>query len=805
VIVVFSVLGYSQDYEIENMRAVGNVAFDYCSDIWGYTAPDGHEFALVGRSDGTSIVDISTNPHHPVEVGFIPGASSSWRDIKVHDHYCYVTNETGGGVDIIDLSDPFNPVKVGAYTATVNSAHNIYIADGYAYIFGASSGNGGCRILDLATDPENPVEVGYWETTYFHDGYVKNDTLYGSGIYNGSLYIIDVSDKSDPATMVELNWSDYGSHAVWVSGDSKYAITADEKAAGFLRIFDIQDFNNINLLSTWYPKEIEASSKTIHNVFWKDDLLIISYYVYGTRIVDMSDPSNPVEVGYYDFYPGQSGLYNGNWGTYPYAESGLIYSSDMSGNGMFVMSYPLYGEMEFEEPKDTEDNVSSIPLMVTVEESPNYTIDYSSLKLYWGLDGVISDSVLMSLNNGGYTADIVPDGGDGTMHYYVAFETTDGHLVSKPYNAPIGTYTFNIGADQVAPVIQSLTDLDNQFYPSNDYTVYFEASDNIGVGTVELIWKVGDGANQTAQCNQVGDSNIFEGILSFSGVNPGTSITYWGIVTDESNMANMTVSETKSFYISDDFILGNFEDYLALNDWDLGTWGRQGVNSEIGYALNDSPGTTYEPNSENPADLIEPINLTYFDRAYFTFISGEMFGEGDYGYLQIRQGADGPWSTRLTVNGFSVVGPKYVNLDEYLDDDEVYLRLLFTSDGEDESFGWYVDDIHLVLNQVMPVVSVEDDYQLPSAIILHDAYPNPFNPVTTIQYSLPYDAAVVLKIYDLMGREVRSLVNAFTSAGPQSVVWNAKDDNGNSVSSGVYIYRLETQGQVYSKKLILLK
>ncbi|MCH7613281.1 MAG: T9SS type A sorting domain-containing protein, partial [Candidatus Marinimicrobia bacterium] len=78
-------------------------------------------------------------------------------------------------------------------------------------------------------------------------------------------------------------------------------------------------------------------------------------------------------------------------------------------------------------------------------------------------------------------------------------------------------------------------------------------------------------------------------------------------------------------------------------------------------------------------------------------------------------------------------------------------------------------------------------------------------PVTTIQYSFPNAGIVDLKIYDLMGREVRSLVNEFTSAGTQSVVWDAKDNHGNSVSSGVYIYRLEVQGQMHSKKLILLK
>ena len=804
-LLIITTILFSQNYEISNMRAVGYLPFDYGSDIWGYTAPDGHEFALVGRYDGTSIVDISTNPSTPIEVGFIPGASSTWRDLKVHDHYCYVTNESGGGLDIINLEDPFNPVKVGSYTATFTTAHNIYIADGYAYIFGANTSSGGCRILDLTTNPEKPREVGSWETTYFHDGYVKNDTLYGSGIYVGTLYIVDVTDKTNPFTMVEHNYSNYGCHAVWVSGDSKYAITADEESGGFIRIFDISDFSNINLLSTWYPNEPNATSKSVHNVFWKDDLLYISYYVYGTRILDMSDPSNPVEVGYYDFYPGDSGLYNGNWGTYPYTANGLIYSTDFSGDGFFVMSYPFYGDIELEILNDTEDNISSIPLGVAIVESSNYSIDYSTVKLHWGMNGTITDSAGMTADGNQYYGSLVPNGENGSMNYYVSFETTTGDRVTQPYGAPIATFSFQIGTDTELPVIHYVSDINDQFYPNGVQVVNIEATDNIAVDSVYLFWQVGNGVEQSVLCTQGINAAMYQGELTYSDVLPGTEITYWIKVIDVSSMGNSDESDPKHFSISDDYILGNFEKDLELNAWNLGTWGRQYVNADVGFALNDSPGTSYEPNSENPCDLLEPINLTYFDQAYFTFNSGEMFSNGDFGYFQVKAGMDGAWSTELMVNGFNIMKPRYVNISDFINEDELYIRLLFTSDGADESRGWFVDDIHLVLNQEMPIVGIEDNPTVPSEIVLYNAYPNPFNPFTSIQYRLPNAGKIDLKIYDLMGREVRRLVNGFTSAGTQSVVWDAKDNLGNPVSSGVYIYRLTTESKMLSKKLILLK
>ena len=229
------------------------------------------------------------------------------------------------------------------------------------------------------------------------------------------------------------------------------------------------------------------------------------------------------------------------------------------------------------------------------------------------------------------------------------------------------------------------------------------------------------------------------------------------------------------------------------------------MNAELRYALNDSPQSLYEPNADNPCYLIEPLDLTYFDHAYLTFISGEMIESGDYGLLQFKRGENGTWQTKLTVNGLDVVEQRYVDLDNYLNENEVYIRLLFTSDENEESIGWFVDDIHLVLNQVMPEVGIDDEIIMPNILTLNPAYPNPFNPTTVISYNLPQAGFVNLKVYDLMGREIRNLTSGFENAGMNSAMWDAKDNQGNIVSSGVYIYRLEAAGQAQSNKLILLK
>ena len=88
---------------------------------------------------------------------------------------------------------------------------------------------------------------------------------------------------------------------------------------------------------------------------------------------------------------------------------------------------------------------------------------------------------------------------------------------------------------------------------------------------------------------------------------------------------------------------------------------------------------------------------------------------------------------------------------------------------------------------------------------LHPAYPNPFNPITTLRYNLPEQAQVTLTIYDLMGREVTQLVNTTQDAGFKSVQWDATDSFGKQVSAGVYIYHVRAGEFVQTSKMVLLK
>jgi hypothetical protein len=88
------------------------------------------------------------------------------------------------------------------------------------------------------------------------------------------------------------------------------------------------------------------------------------------------------------------------------------------------------------------------------------------------------------------------------------------------------------------------------------------------------------------------------------------------------------------------------------------------------------------------------------------------------------------------------------------------------------------------------VISGNDPY-FQKKIYLSQNYPNPFNPSTTISYQLPVNAKVKLKIFNTLGQEVRTLVNSHQSSGKHEAMWNGKDNQGSTVSSGIYIYRID--------------
>ncbi len=315
------------------------------NDIWGYEA-DGREYALVGSATGTAIFDI-TDPDNPEDKGFLPGPESIWRDIKVWDTYAYVTNETGGGINVIDLSNlPGQITEADAFRwepfivelgDQLGPCHNIFIdVDGVGHLSGCNLNNGGVFFIDLATDPANPTYIAAAPPVYSHDTYVRDNKLYSSEIFEGDLAIYDITDLNNVQLLATQPTPFDFTHNAWLSDDSNVVFTTDEVGDAPVGVYDISNLDDIQELDQFRPLSTINQGVLPHNVFVWDDFLIISYYTDGCILADASRPGNIIEVGNFDtLLPGEEG--SGAWGVYPYFTSGTVVVSDIN-QGFFVLT-----------------------------------------------------------------------------------------------------------------------------------------------------------------------------------------------------------------------------------------------------------------------------------------------------------------------------------------------------------------------------------------------------------------------------------------------------------------------------------
>jgi hypothetical protein len=110
-----------------------------------------------------------------------------------------------------------------------------------------------------------------------------------------------------------------------------------------------------------------------------------------------------------------------------------------------------------------------------------------------------------------------------------------------------------------------------------------------------------------------------------------------------------------------------------------------------------------------------------------------------------------------------------------------------------------------VLSQIDSAMTGIVGKQVPEDFILEDPYPNPFNPTVSIKYNLPLAGQVQVKVFDILGRPVKELVDSRQNSGWHDITWNATNEWGNNVSSGIYFIQVQTGYSVQMKKAVLLR
>ncbi|HNV98381.1 MAG TPA: choice-of-anchor B family protein, partial [Chitinophagales bacterium] len=291
---------------------------DQLSNLTGWSDGAGHEYAIVGTFDGTSIVDI-TDPTTPVEVQFVDGNNSIWREVRTYGNYAYVVTEAGGGLLCIDLSNlpasvDYNYTDCGIGLST---GHTVFCDEnGIVHVFGSNIGNGGDQMLDATVDPLDPEFVGEVDEWYIHDGYVRGDTLWAGNIYNGWFSVWDISDKTSPELWAQQSTPDDFTHNVWLTDDNQILFSTDEVTNAVVASYDVSDLTDIIELDQFQANP--GTNSIPHNVMVVGNYLVTAYYRDGVVITDATDPSNMIKIGEYDTSPLSGNGFNGAWGAWPY-------------------------------------------------------------------------------------------------------------------------------------------------------------------------------------------------------------------------------------------------------------------------------------------------------------------------------------------------------------------------------------------------------------------------------------------------------------------------------------------------------
>jgi len=316
-----------------NLVLEGTVPLPPCTtgDVWAL----GDYMLLARRTQGFAIADVR-DPKNPIVKTIVPPGYPTFTgnygvgDIKSDGRYIYATDEgTGKGVFIYDAVDPMHPVLLTTLAAIghPSNVHNCWIDVANQNLYTNNN-----EIFDVS-DPAKPVFLTRITTAFAHDIAVFDNRAYLS-LWTSGFAIYDVSSPRVPRLLGQQSYAGAATHNVWPSADRNYLFTTDENTGGHLRVWDISRLPAITEVGSYTTG---PAGGVVHNVQVDGDLVYLSYYKEGLRVLDVSSPPSPVEIAHYDTYsPTGSGCfggpYAGNWGVYPWVRD-KIFVSDMDSGG----------------------------------------------------------------------------------------------------------------------------------------------------------------------------------------------------------------------------------------------------------------------------------------------------------------------------------------------------------------------------------------------------------------------------------------------------------------------------------------
>lgn len=366
------------------------------TDIWGWTDPEtGSEYALICRSAGVAVVDIS-DPINPVLIGQLDRRGA--QDLKIYRNYAVVTGDRspeagqpGSGLQLFDLTEirsVTNPPATFTPSAEYNGftgAHNIAINEesGFAYPVGGGGGEydcGGVLFVHLA-DPLHPRLAGCFDSGWVHDAQCVNyqgpDEAYADreicflSAGGRGLVIADVTDKAAPKIISEHRYPGTAlAHQGWTSEDHRYFFLDDEWDENdenpYPRtiVLDVSDLDD----PVFVREYLGGATSIDHNLYVRRNYLFAANYTSGLRVVDLTGFPKMWEAAYFDTHPPDDALsFRGAWSSFPFFASGTIVVSSRE-EGLFMLR---------------PTSVDYKPFIGTEIEAINATATHNTVLLTW--------------------------------------------------------------------------------------------------------------------------------------------------------------------------------------------------------------------------------------------------------------------------------------------------------------------------------------------------------------------------------------------------------------------------------------
>jgi hypothetical protein len=711
--------------------------------------------AFMGRSNGFYVYDIS-DPWSLTEIGCID--TLDVRELAIAGDYAFVDDDNYDFVTV-DISNPSAPVVVGRVTPSGFIIQALAVAGNHAFVMA-----GGLSIVDIS-DPSNPALVTTAGVTGGSSGLAISGDL---AFVGGSAFsVVDITNLASPVVIGSYNWPDVV-YDLELAGDHVFA---GGSGSNFF-VMDVSDPTN--------PVVVD----NVNAVDVVRDLAVSGDYLYVAtdatlRVYDISDVSSVITLEIVPYVYGKSLAISG----------GRVLLGTITQTQLYQV---LQGEWDLTNNRGQSVLLPSTigtPVSARLTTTQVGTITWKVGSQMGGLDAIVPDGQWTPITTPG------PDIYWQTEHEY-----------SGPYVNPAVS---DLDLEwRIAEVITSSIDdvPDDQGgwlrvnFVRSGYDYATEPSYPV---TGYQIYQRVDAASESLLLSEVVPMSAAGSVEALPGVDPAYQLRLGGRR----------------------FVVGAPSPVAAAGTFPPGMW------EAVGWvAATQSDSYSVRVSTTADSMLTENNYSVYVVTTHTTTPSVWFVSEPDSGYSVDNIAPGAPQNLTISYNTGS---GNTLSWDAAPEPDFQFYRVYRSSDpnfipapedivhegatpawNDPEYDGWAVyykvTTLDHAGNESDPsggdTVTGPDDPRPPKRFALYANVPNPFNPTTRIRYQVPDGGALVtLRVYDVTGRLVRTLVDGTHSAGVKTVQWEGRDDRGIPVASGVYYYRMQAGTFSRTRSMVLLK